>query len=772
VVFAVARYDLLGGKKKFRPMHKCPNGWAVGDLPGKLPLYRTRDLAANAAAAVLLPEGESCADALARLGFTVTASSHGAKSAAKTDWTLLAGRIVNLFPDDDDPGRAYVEEVARILTGLNPPACVRIVDLPGLSGLGEGADIVNWLDERDAADDETLRREIQIAMDAARPAQPAVVTETPTEAAPQATPSGTPASPSAPPVERGHKPEVVLPGGPQPVSDTAQHLGQLLSRHLIVFNRGGAIVFLDGRVIRPAKPASLPSLFETVARLVVRVVVKGQPLSVPTICTESTARLIGNAAQFLSALPPLNLLSNCAVLIDRRGQLETICGYDRESGIMAFGQPPPAVPLDRALELFKCLFHDFQFPSCGDRARAYAAILQPAFVFGALLGERVPLDVGEANAPQTGKGMRNKLTAAIYNDQVMAIAQRQGRGVGSLNETFDRALLSGKNFISFDNFRGKLDLEALEMFLTEDQYIARALRQDAEIDPGRVVLMLTSNNAEMTQDLVARSAVVRLLHRSPEHLFQTFPEGDILAHVRANQALYLGAVFAVIHAWHAAGKPRTAETGHARRAWAQVMDWICQNLLRVGPLLAGHEEARAHMANPFLGWLRVLALEVVRQGRAGTWLRTWELLDILQASVETVEIPGLEDGANIEADVVRRQILQAIGRRLKGCFSDRNRFDLDHLRIERQQTPNSQEGRTDNAYCVSTQEQPALATPPVPHMTTEFPPEAPPEEIAQNRLFPPIPPDHAEVEDMALSVTGNIQTSGGDRRSGGWEKEL
>ena len=175
-VFAVARYELPHGKKKFLPMHKRADGWALGDPSGKLPLYRTRDLATNAAGAVLLPEGEKCADALAQLGFAVTTSSHGAKSAAKTDWTPLAGRSVYIFPDHDAAGQAYVEDVACILTGLTPPARVRIVALPGLSELGEGADIVDWLEHRDAADDETLRREIQAAMDVAQLEDPATTT--------------------------------------------------------------------------------------------------------------------------------------------------------------------------------------------------------------------------------------------------------------------------------------------------------------------------------------------------------------------------------------------------------------------------------------------------------------------------------------------------------------------------------------------------------------------------------------------------------------------
>lgn len=158
--------------KTFRPIRRNGEGWAIGDPPGPLPLYRLAAL--GGPACVYVVEGEKCADAAAGVGLAATTSAHGAKSAAKTNWTPLAGREVAILPDNDANGEAYAVDVARILTGLTPPATARIVHLPGLPPKG---DVVDFMDARDAQAPADLRREIEALADAAPPFDPAAVPE-------------------------------------------------------------------------------------------------------------------------------------------------------------------------------------------------------------------------------------------------------------------------------------------------------------------------------------------------------------------------------------------------------------------------------------------------------------------------------------------------------------------------------------------------------------------------------------------------------------------
>ncbi|MCX6993046.1 MAG: AAA family ATPase [Kiritimatiellaeota bacterium] len=160
---AVARYRIPGGKK-FLQFHATSAGWATGAPAGKWPLYREKELPTIGQTNIF--EGEQCVDAAVELGMHATCSAGGAKAADKTDWSPLAGRDPDLYPDNDTPGEAYAADVARILGALNPPARVRIVRLPGLPS---GGDIVDYLEAHDAAEPETIRAEIETLAAQAEP---------------------------------------------------------------------------------------------------------------------------------------------------------------------------------------------------------------------------------------------------------------------------------------------------------------------------------------------------------------------------------------------------------------------------------------------------------------------------------------------------------------------------------------------------------------------------------------------------------------------------
>jgi putative DNA primase/helicase len=141
---ATARFQ-LPNDKTFRCYHRADGdagGWLDGDPPGLLPLYRGDDLTRFPDETVYLVEGEGKADVLADVGLLGIASAHGAQSAARTDWTALAGRKLVILPDNDTAGRTYAETVAGIVTGLQPPTKIKVVALPGLR-IKE--DVVNWV---------------------------------------------------------------------------------------------------------------------------------------------------------------------------------------------------------------------------------------------------------------------------------------------------------------------------------------------------------------------------------------------------------------------------------------------------------------------------------------------------------------------------------------------------------------------------------------------------------------------------------------------------
>jgi len=134
-----------GEKKVVRPLHADGAEWKIGEpvfSEGGKPLYALHRLAAaDAAAPVYFVEGESCADALLRLGVLAT-TADGAQSDERADFSPLARLRVTLWPDNDKPGREHMQRVAAKLTALG--CTVETLDIDALD-LPETGDVVDYL---------------------------------------------------------------------------------------------------------------------------------------------------------------------------------------------------------------------------------------------------------------------------------------------------------------------------------------------------------------------------------------------------------------------------------------------------------------------------------------------------------------------------------------------------------------------------------------------------------------------------------------------------
>jgi putative DNA primase/helicase len=103
--------------KAIRPLWWDGAAWQWKAPPGKRPLYWARR---DAAAVVLITEGEKAADAAAQLfpSHAVATWPSGCKAIDKADWQPLRGRTVVLWPDADDVGRQAMAKLASKLLGL------------------------------------------------------------------------------------------------------------------------------------------------------------------------------------------------------------------------------------------------------------------------------------------------------------------------------------------------------------------------------------------------------------------------------------------------------------------------------------------------------------------------------------------------------------------------------------------------------------------------------------------------------------------------------
>lgn len=157
----VARFDKPNGKLV------VPMVWCVGEDTGQgkwwwrgfgkdRPLYGAHLIPSSPReVTVLVVEGEKACDA-AREKFPsmlVISWQGGAKAAANSDWSLLKGRKVVIWPDHDQPGQEAAARIAEILIDVGAES-VSVVALP--EDLPEGWDLADPLPEGVEMDEKLL----------------------------------------------------------------------------------------------------------------------------------------------------------------------------------------------------------------------------------------------------------------------------------------------------------------------------------------------------------------------------------------------------------------------------------------------------------------------------------------------------------------------------------------------------------------------------------------------------------------------------------------
>lgn len=471
---------------------------------------------------------------------------------------------------------------------------------------------------------------------------------------------------------------IILPSGAVSFSESARAIFQRIAPTHSLFWRGGALVELSETSgvasLELVKPAAFRSRVERLGNVMAWRQVDGEAALRCAHMSKDAAEAIMATLEARELLPPIASVLRCPVVVEGAGGSPTVLGkgYHREAGglLIVAGEIPPQVPVDEAVKSLRWLVEEVHFQSPGDEARALAAFIVPALRMGGLLNGPLPIDVAEADQSQAGKGYRHNLICALYGEASYFVTARNG-GVGSTDESFAAALIAGRPFVCLDNFRGKLDSQTLEAFITAPGLFPARVphRGEVQIDPRRFMLQMSSNGMEATRDLANRSSICRIRKRPG------FAYRDTLGELKARQPYFLGCVFAVVAEWIASGKPRSKDRRHDFHEWAQSLDWICREILGTAPLMDGHQSAQERVSNPALTWLRAVALALEGEGRIGETLIASELAEL--SEIHGLEIPGLKPGA--DEDRAKRQV----GSLLRRVFADGDSVDVDGCQVAR-----------------------------------------------------------------------------------------
>jgi hypothetical protein len=491
--------------------------------------------------------------------------------------------------------------------------------------------------------------------------------------------------------------------------ESAERAFQILAKAETLFLRGGRVVQLvpsETGLLRleVVSEQAFRSRIERDGKVVAyRAGSHGEELIKPGArCSLDTATA-WLASDAKDILPPIAAVHSCPIITETESGIEVLGkGYHRICGgrLVAGGAMPEQMALSEAIEILLDSIAEYDFATPADKSRAIAAILTPALKFGDLLETQTPLFVAEADESQAGKGFFLEQAQTIYREPASMVTQRQG-GVGSFDESLGQALIDGRPFIQLDNIRGRIGSSYFEAILTcplGGTFPARVpYKGQVQVRPGDFVFQLTSNGFESTRDLANRSCIIRIRKRRGFR-FRRYLEGGLLSHIAANQPRYLGAVYCIVGQWVAHGKQATNDIrGEGRfRQWAQILDWIVQELFRLSPLMDGHEAAQERVADPALNWLRQVCLAAETDAHLDEPLTASGIGEICQG--HSLEIPGVSKGAPESLAPLR------IGQLMGKVFRNRQTIECDGFKIHKSEdTQYSEERRRDvtvNKYVI------------------------------------------------------------------------
>ena len=478
-----------------------------------------------------------------------------------------------------------------------------------------------------------------------------------------------------PEVQRSTSNYFDLPGGFVSITHSASAIYKVLQQQGAAYASHGRVVGLDRRPSqgKGSKDAALqlvemtPQRFRSFLERYGRCQKLNQHGEmVDAVCTtdQATALLASDVAR--ETLDQIRVVAATPVLMELVGELITLGpGYHAEGEVFVLGgEVPAAVPLEEATGALLNLLRDFKFQSSGDRSRAIASLITPRLKVSGLLTDPTPADCFEADRSQAGKGYLDTLRHIIYGEAPYTIAARRG-GVGNIDESLSHALLSGRAFVQYDNFRGSLDSMVLESMLTNPfECAARGVGiAEALVDASAVSVSFTSNGMVVTKDLANRLSIIRLAKQPKGYSWHAWPEGSLHDHVRHRQSYYLGCVDAVVRAWHGAGCPRNTVSDHDMRRWAGALDYIVQEYFHAAPLLHGHNALQQRIGTPQYAWLRELARAIDEAGRLGEGMTAKQILDLVEEY--GVEMPDKKGDRRDE-----RGTLLYVGRILKRIFRE------------------------------------------------------------------------------------------------------
>lgn len=140
--FYTARYNYRDGSKEVCPYSFNGKNWVGRAWPQKRPLYNSDKISRYQK--IMIVEGEKCADFVEEAfpDYLGVCWQGGSNAVKKSDWALIKGKKVVIFPDNDRAGYKAANDVRNILSGSND---INVLDIYKMD-VEEGFDLEDLIE--------------------------------------------------------------------------------------------------------------------------------------------------------------------------------------------------------------------------------------------------------------------------------------------------------------------------------------------------------------------------------------------------------------------------------------------------------------------------------------------------------------------------------------------------------------------------------------------------------------------------------------------------
>jgi len=204
-----------------------------------------------------------------------------------------------------------------------------------------------------------------------------------------------------------------------------------------------------------------------------------------------------------------------APVFSGKGFLHQEKGYNKRTGLYYTGEvqlgdiTPTPENLAKAHELiFDNLIVDFPFKDKSSKAHAVAYMILP-FVRQMINGA-TPLHIGDAPTPGSGKGKLIRCLSHPFLGTPIS-ASPEGANEDERRKNITALLMASESHVLFDNINQALDSSSFATAFTEPVWGDRLLGLNKRVSlTVETIWAATSNNIQMTEELVRRSLLIRL----------------------------------------------------------------------------------------------------------------------------------------------------------------------------------------------------------------------------------------------------------------------